>query len=58
MREPGKCPAPGLIVFNLSIGDIRIQPEVRKYPTPGTGNIRKCPGVAPGGVGGDGHCWN
>ena len=24
MKEPGKCPAPGLIVFNLSIGDIRI----------------------------------
>ena len=23
MKEPGKCPAPGLIVFNLSIGDIR-----------------------------------
>ena len=31
------------------------QPEVRKCPTPGTGNIRKCPGVARGG---DGHCWN
>ena len=25
------------------------QPEVRKCPTPGTGNIRKCPGVARGG---------
>ena len=24
MKEPGKCPAPGLIVFNLSIGDIKI----------------------------------
>ena len=28
------------------------QPEVRKCPTPGTGNIRKCPGVAWGGGGG------
>ena len=22
MKEPGKCPAPGLLVFNLSIGDM------------------------------------
>ena len=30
------------------------QPEVRKCPTPGTGNIRKCPGVVRGGGGGMG----
>ena len=32
----------------------RGQPEVRKCPTLGTGNIRKCPAVAGGGGGGGG----